>query len=136
VKNATADTLGQLGIIRSRIDALQALAAAVLEGRLDLSPGACVDETLATLRTLPGVGDWTCQLVALRVLAWPDAFPASDAGVLRALGTRVPRQAQAMAESWRPWRAYAVLQLWQGLAASGPTTPSTGRPDHAPFSAP
>ena len=128
VKDASVDTLGQLGIIRSRISALQALATGVLEGRLALAPGAPVEDTLAALRALPGIGDWTCQLVALRVLAWPDAFPASDAGVLRALGTRVPRQAQAMAESWRPWRAYAVLQLWQGLAASGPTTSCSRRP--------
>ncbi|WP_022980868.1 Ada metal-binding domain-containing protein [Ideonella sp. B508-1] len=136
MKNASVDTLGQLGIIRSRIQALQALAAAVLDGQLDLSPGAAVDDTLASLRALPGIGDWTCQLVALRVLAWPDAFPASDAGVLRALGTRDPRQAQALAEAWRPWRAYAVLQLWQEPASSSPLRPSTGHPDHEPLAAP
>ncbi|MCO5976173.1 Ada metal-binding domain-containing protein [Ideonella oryzae] len=136
LRNTSVDTLGQLGIIRSRIDALQALAAAVLDGKLDLSPGASVDDTLAALRALPGIGDWTCQLVALRVLAWPDAFPASDAAVLRALGTRMPRRAQALADAWRPWRAYAVLQLWHGLASPAPSELPSGHPDHEPLAAP
>jgi AraC family transcriptional regulator of adaptative response / DNA-3-methyladenine glycosylase II len=48
-------------------------------------------------------------------LAWPDAFAASDIGVLNALGTRDPKDAAARAESWRPWRAYALMRLWQSL---------------------
>jgi AraC family transcriptional regulator of adaptative response / DNA-3-methyladenine glycosylase II len=51
----------------------------------------------------------------MRVLAWPDAFPASDIGVLNALGTRDTSAALARAEAWRPWRAYAVMGLWQSL---------------------
>ena len=74
--------------------------------------------------------------MALRVLAWPDAFPASDAGVLRALGTRNPKRALAQAEAWRPWRAYAVLQLWQALATPGTRAASIGHPDHEPLAAP
>ena len=64
---------------------------------------------------LPGIGAWTTELVALRVLAWPDAFPASDIGVLRALGVATPADASTQAEAWRPWRSYAVMQLWQSL---------------------
>ena len=70
--------------------------------------------TLDALRALPGIGDWTAQLIAMRALAWPDAFPASDIGVLNALGTRDAQGASPSAsEAWRPWRSYAVMRLWQ-----------------------
>jgi AraC family transcriptional regulator of adaptative response / DNA-3-methyladenine glycosylase II len=115
---ADPNDIGSLGIVRTRIGAIQALARAVAEGRLDLSRAAPVQATLAALRELPGVGDWTAELVALRVLAWPDAFPASDIGVLRALNVPKPADASAQAEAWRPWRSYAVMQLWQSLATA------------------
>jgi AraC family transcriptional regulator, regulatory protein of adaptative response / DNA-3-methyladenine glycosylase II len=112
---APADAIGRLGIVRQRVGALQALARAVHEGRLRLDRAADADATLAALRELPGVGEWTVQLIAMRALAWPDAFPATDIGVLNALGTRDPKQAAARAEAWRPWRAYAVIRLWHEL---------------------
>ena len=74
-----------------------------------------VDETIAQLRALPGFGEWTAQYIAMRALAWPDAFPHADFGVLKALGETDPRQALARAEAWRPWRAYAVMHLWSTL---------------------
>ncbi|MDE2082610.1 MAG: helix-turn-helix domain-containing protein [Burkholderiales bacterium] len=113
VAAADAEALGRLGIVRQRVRALQALAAEVTAGRLALHRGAPLDATLDALRALPGIGEWTTQLVAMRALAWPDAWPASDIGLLKALGTRDPRQAALQAEPWRPWRAYAVMRLWQ-----------------------
>ncbi|HSI60621.1 MAG TPA: Ada metal-binding domain-containing protein [Ideonella sp.] len=110
---ASADDIGTLGIVRTRVGALQALARAVVEGRLQLHPAAPLEATLAALHALPGVGDWTVELVKLRVLAWPDAFPASDVGVTRALGGVSPAEARRLAEAWRPWRSYAVMRLWQ-----------------------
>ena len=110
---ADAQDIGLLGIVRQRVQALQALAAAVADGRIVLAAEAPLDDTLAALRALPGIGEWTAQMIAMRVLAWPDAFPATDIGVLNALGTRDAKQAAARAEDWRPWRAYAVMQLWQ-----------------------
>lgn len=112
---ASPETIGTLGIVRQRVGALQALARAVVQGELALHPGAPLAATLEALRALPGVGEWTAQVVAMRALAWPDAFPASDIGVLNALGTRDAKQAAAQAEDWRPWRAYAVMQLWHSL---------------------
>jgi AraC family transcriptional regulator of adaptative response / DNA-3-methyladenine glycosylase II len=112
---ADAETIGRLGIVRQRVHAIQALAAEVASGRLDLQPGAPLDATLAALRALPGVGEWTVQVIAMRALAWPDAFPASDIGVLNALGTRDARLAAERARAWQPWRAYAVMRLWQRL---------------------
>ncbi len=127
---ATADpeAIGKLGIVRQRVKALQALATAVLDGSLTLQRGAPLDATLDTLRALPGVGEWTAQVIAMRALAWPDAWPASDIGLMNALGSRDPngpqgprnvareaRHITALAEPWRPWRAYAVVRLWHHL---------------------
>jgi AraC family transcriptional regulator, regulatory protein of adaptative response / DNA-3-methyladenine glycosylase II len=111
--------IGTLGIVRQRVKALQALAAAVAEGRLRLEPGAPLQPTLDALQALPGIGAWTAQVIAMRVLAWPDAWPASDIGLINALeplaGTRQPAALAAYAEPLRPWRAYAVMRLWHHL---------------------
>ena len=112
---AAAEDIGHLGIVRQRVAALQALARAVAEGRLALHCGAPLQPTLDALRALPGVGEWTVQVIAMRALAWPDAWPAADIGLMNALGTRDPKQTTARAEAWRPWRAYAVMRLWQHL---------------------
>ena len=117
---ATAESIGTLGIVRQRVAALQALAREVASGRLLLHRAAPVEPTLAALRALPGIGDWSAHLIAMRALAWPDAWPASDIAVLNALrpltgGERDLARASALAEAWRPWRAYAVMRLWQSL---------------------
>lgn len=112
---ADPEVIGKLGIVRQRVKALQALAAAVAEGRLELHPAAPLGQTLDALRALPGIGEWTAQVIAMRALAWPDAWPASDIGLMNALGTRDPKTVAARAEAWRPWRAYAVMALWHRL---------------------
>ena len=91
------------------------VAREVAGGRIELHRGAPLTRTLDALRALPGVGEWTVQLVAMRALAWPDAFPASDIGVMNALGTRDAALIATRAEAWRPWRSYAVMRLWQSL---------------------
>jgi AraC family transcriptional regulator of adaptative response / DNA-3-methyladenine glycosylase II len=112
---ADPEVIGKLGIVRQRVGALQGLARAVVDGTLSLHRGAPLDATLAALHALPGIGDWSAQLIAMRALAWPDAWPATDIGLLNALATRDARQAAALSEAWRPWRAYAVMKLWLGL---------------------
>jgi AraC family transcriptional regulator of adaptative response / DNA-3-methyladenine glycosylase II len=112
---ADPDAIGQLGIVRQRTRALQALALQVHEGRLQLHCGAPLAATLEALHALPGIGEWSAQLIAMRALAWPDAFPASDIGVLNALGTRDVAAVREQAQAWRPWRSYAVMRLWQTL---------------------
>lgn len=112
---ASSEEMGALGVIRTRTTAIKALADAVMSQQLVLAPGQPLAPTLTALKTLPGIGEWTAQLVALRVLAWPDAFPASDAGVLKALGSIKPPEALAQAKAWQPWRGYATLRLWHGL---------------------
>jgi AraC family transcriptional regulator of adaptative response / DNA-3-methyladenine glycosylase II len=117
--------IGRLGIVRQRVRALQALATEVAAGRLPLDRHAPLGPTLDALRALPGIGDWTAQLIAMRALAWPDAWLPTDIGVLNALGTRNPDEATARVAACQPWRAYAVMHLWLGLespaaAASSP----------------
>ncbi|MGZ5067036.1 MAG: DNA-3-methyladenine glycosylase 2 family protein, partial [Usitatibacter sp.] len=73
---------------------------------------------IAALDALPGVGPWTAQYIAMRALAWPDAFPHPDVAVLKAMKRPRPAAALAAAEAWRPWRSYAVLHLWKSLETS------------------
>jgi AraC family transcriptional regulator of adaptative response / DNA-3-methyladenine glycosylase II len=113
---AAAD-LTTLGMPRSRAATLCAVAAAVTANP-DFFAGHCaLEETTRRLRSIRGVGEWTAEYIALRQLREPDAFPATDIGLMRALadgqGQR-PAAAEvlARAEKWRPWRAYAAQHLW------------------------
>jgi len=109
-----ADIAAQ-GVIRTRARAIVQIASEIAAGRLRLDPGTNVDATLAALTRIPGVGPWTAQYIAMRALAWPDAFPHPDVAVLKAMRTTHAREAVAQADQWRPWRAYAVLHLWKSL---------------------
>lgn len=121
---AAADIAG-LGLMPgARARAIGGLAAAVLADPQLFGPRASLEEAVAALRALPGVGEWTAQYIAMRLLREPDAFPAADVGLMRALadadGVRpTPAALLARAEAWRPWRAYAALHLW----ASDPAGP-------------
>jgi AraC family transcriptional regulator of adaptative response / DNA-3-methyladenine glycosylase II len=103
----------------SRRRTLHALLHALISGRLDLGPDADREQARAALRVLPGIGPWTTEVIAMRALGDPDAFPATDLGVRRgaaALGLPVAASAlTARAGAWRPWRAYAVQYLWSAL---------------------
>jgi AraC family transcriptional regulator of adaptative response / DNA-3-methyladenine glycosylase II len=118
VAGAGEDRIARLGMPGARARTLIALACAVTGGGLSLHRGADVEATRAALLELPGVGPWTADVVAMRALGAPDAFPAGDLGVLRALGVASPHDAEARAEPWRPWRAYAVMHLWS-MASKG-----------------
>jgi AraC family transcriptional regulator of adaptative response / DNA-3-methyladenine glycosylase II len=110
---AEESELCALGIVAARARAIRALAEAVASRRVTLEPGVDLEETLARLQELPGIGGWTAQYVALRALSWPDAFMPTDLGVKRALGTENPKEALRLAEPWRPWRSYAMMHLWK-----------------------
>ncbi|HWZ90923.1 MAG TPA: AlkA N-terminal domain-containing protein [Polyangiaceae bacterium] len=109
--------LTKLGMPKSRAATLSAVAAAVLANPEVFSQNCGLEAAVLRLCAIPGVGAWTAEYIALRQLREPDAFPASDLGLLRALanarGER-PKAAEvlARAESWRPWRAYAAQHLW------------------------
>jgi AraC family transcriptional regulator of adaptative response / DNA-3-methyladenine glycosylase II len=107
-----------IGLTRQRARALRALAAAVARGDLVLAPGAEAEAAREALLALPGIGPWTAELVLLRALGEPDAFPAGDLGLQRAFGCDA-RALERRAERWRPWRGYAAMLLW--------TTPHAAR---------
>ena len=115
---ASADALGQLGIVKQRQVAITSIARAVTDQHLQLHGGADVQATVLALKALPGVGDWTAQYIAMRALRWPDAFPAGDVALHKALGVQhlknPARHAERASQAWRPWRSYAVMRLWSG----------------------
>jgi AraC family transcriptional regulator, regulatory protein of adaptative response / DNA-3-methyladenine glycosylase II len=119
---ATADP-DALPLTRARTHALRTLCGALADGSLALHPGAERGAARERLLALPGIGPWTAEYVAMRALGDPDAFPATDLGVRRALERLGepgdPRAAARRAERWRPWRAYAVQHLWASLAQRG-----------------
>ncbi|MGH0038352.1 MAG: AlkA N-terminal domain-containing protein [Myxococcota bacterium] len=122
----TEADLQAIGLPASRADALRRLARGVAEGALVLDGSAPPDEVRAGLTSLPGVGPWTAEMIALRALGDPDAFPSGDLGLRRAAAPSgrgeaasarpSARALEALSAAWRPWRAYAAMALWLGGA--------------------
>ncbi|HUS06092.1 MAG TPA: AlkA N-terminal domain-containing protein [Bryobacteraceae bacterium] len=115
---ATVEEIAAVGLPRTRAATLHTLAKAVSEGKLQLDGHADPFSEMETLQGLPGFGDWTVQYVAMRALAWPDAFPAGDLGLRKAFGRGIPvneRILREKSEAWRPWRSYAAMHLWKML---------------------
>jgi AraC family transcriptional regulator of adaptative response / DNA-3-methyladenine glycosylase II len=106
------EALSALGVTGARAQSIVAVAAEIARGRLTLEAGAPPEATIAHLITLPGIGPWTAQYIAMRALRWPDAFPKEDIAVRNALGGVTPARAEALSQPWRPWRSYATLHLW------------------------
>jgi AraC family transcriptional regulator of adaptative response / DNA-3-methyladenine glycosylase II len=102
----------RLGMPGQRAATLRALAAAVSAGELSLEAEDTLDGLVARIAALPGVGPWTAHTVAMRAFGWPDAFPDGDLVLRKALGGISARSARALAEPWRPWRAYGAAHLW------------------------
>ena len=110
-----------LGLTTARAQSVRGIARALLDGRVGFAAEQTLDEFAAAWSALPGVGPWTAQYLALRALGHPDAFPAEDLVLQKALpgdGTRLTaRRLREHAEAWRPWRAYAVIHLWRDAMA-------------------
>lgn len=111
---AQAD-LGTIGMPAARVAAIHAFARAVDEGHVQLDGGLPLDELMAAITAVPGLGPWTASYLALR-MGEADAFPASDLGLRRAAGRGGgPLSAAVLldrAEVWRPFRAAAAVRLW------------------------
>jgi AraC family transcriptional regulator, regulatory protein of adaptative response / DNA-3-methyladenine glycosylase II len=124
---------GAFPMPQARRRALVALAEGVEGGAVVIDPGADPGELRRSLVSLPGIGPWTAEYVAMRALRDPDAFMPTDLGIRRAahaLGLPDdPAHLTGVAESWRPWRSYAMVHLWSTPPASEPLAPSvlTGR---------
>jgi AraC family transcriptional regulator of adaptative response / DNA-3-methyladenine glycosylase II len=114
---AGVDDIARLGIIAARATSIIALAKAQGSAALCLDGGAHhdPDRSIARLAELPGIGPWTAHYIAMRALRWPDAFPKEDIAVRHNLGGVTAKEAEALSQSWRPWRSYAVMHIW-GMA--------------------
>lgn len=110
------DAFGKLGVIRTRSRVIAQIARMLNDGTLDFCPGALAAEQVESLCFIKGIGPWTANYIAMRVLSYPDAFLEKDAGVARALPDMTPKERLKAAEEWRPWRSYAVVCLWNTLA--------------------
>ncbi|MDX1406275.1 MAG: AlkA N-terminal domain-containing protein [Woeseiaceae bacterium] len=109
-----------IGLVRARADTIRRVAAAVHSGELQFDIAGDPAALCEALVAIKGVGAWTAQYVAMRAMKNPDAFPASDLGLLKAsAGCNTPNELQERAEKWRPWRAYAAMLLWSSLPGSG-----------------
>jgi AraC family transcriptional regulator of adaptative response / DNA-3-methyladenine glycosylase II len=112
------------GMPGTRAGAIAKLAAAAAADPDLIERAEDLDASIRRLVALPGVGEWTAQYIAMRALREPDAFPAADIGLMRAMddggGRPSPQTLLARSQSWRPWRAYAALHLW-----SAPTLKET-----------
>jgi len=106
-------------------------------------PRQSLDAAVLKLRALPGIGEWTAQYIAMREIREPDAFPAADIGLMRAMADRKGRRPSpgallARAERWRPWRAYAAQHLWasEGMSYDRREAPGDDRSPLRPLDPP
>ncbi|MCB1319961.1 MAG: DNA-3-methyladenine glycosylase 2 [Leptospiraceae bacterium] len=118
VARLKADAIHAVGIPLKKAESILALAKAVRDNRIELTPTLNITQQMQTLTDLPGIGSWTAEYIAMRVLAWPDAFPHTDLGIRKALNTKSNARILRMAEAWRPWRSYAAMHLWNSLEPS------------------
>ena len=116
---AAAD-LTRVGLPRARAQALNTIARAVGDGTVSFRPEQTLAQFVASWIELPGIGDWTAHYIAMRAMHHPDAFPAADLVLRKAVTpdgalASLP-ELRALAENWRPWRAYAVMHLWRSMS--------------------
>ncbi|MEW6981530.1 DNA-3-methyladenine glycosylase 2 family protein [Colwelliaceae bacterium 6471] len=113
----------EMGLTNARIATLQTWLNFYQHNSDIFSHYQSIEQLEQTLTELKGIGPWTVNYIAMRGLSDPDAFPSADLGIIKALSTTANtsvksnnKQILAMAEQWRPWRAYAAIYLWQSLA--------------------
>lgn len=119
---ADAADIAKIGLPKTRAETICNLAQFAAHGGLNMKPGTSLDEAVAHLTTVPGIGAWTAHYIALRALRFPDAFPAGDLGLQKAAAIDdastdrlTEKQLAARADAWSPWRGYAALLLWHSL---------------------
>jgi AraC family transcriptional regulator of adaptative response / DNA-3-methyladenine glycosylase II len=109
------DDFGKLGVIASRSNAIYSLACALTEENgLRLDRAADPETEMERLKKIRGIGNWTAQYVAMRTMGWTDAFMETDAGIRKALPDMTDKERLKISEKWKPWRSYAMMELWRG----------------------
>ena len=116
---AGPERIVKVGMPMARAHAIHGFARAIVDGRIKLDAPSELAPFVASLVELPGIGPWTAHYLAMRALHVPDAFPAADLGIQKALRRTGAKRAEARAEAWRPYRSYAVMHLWTQLTEGG-----------------
>lgn len=115
IAGAREKDLASLGVLPARARSMIALAKSLQKG-MALEPGADPEAAMGELTSLPGIGPWTANYVAMRALRWTDAFPKEDVVIRKQLGGVTPAEAERLSQDWRPWRSYATLHLWRSAS--------------------
>ncbi len=122
IAKSSVDAIAAIGMPRKRAETIHTVAKLVQSRAVDLNerdPNTFYDQLLE----VPGIGPWTAEYLRLRVLHWPDAFPAGDLGIQKALKTNgikaSERTALQQSQKWRPWRSYATMLLWKSVSSQG-----------------
>ncbi len=120
--SSAIEAITAAGIPSKRAETIHEVAMLVAKNSLQLSdrdPTTFYNQLIA----VPGIGAWTAEYALLRILHWPDAFPAGDLGIQKALSKGEKKisegEARARAAAWRPWRSYATILLWRSLVNHG-----------------
>jgi AraC family transcriptional regulator of adaptative response / DNA-3-methyladenine glycosylase II len=117
--DAKIGDIAGVGMPGARAQTILELSRAIAREDITLTPDAPPEAAIERLVALPGIGPWTAHYIALRAIRWPNAFPASDLGVRKALGVSSAKAAEERSAGWQPWRAYAVVHLWTSLSIGG-----------------
>jgi AraC family transcriptional regulator of adaptative response / DNA-3-methyladenine glycosylase II len=115
------DPLEDLRMPDSRRQTLRTLSTALADGTVRLDPGTDREETERALLSLKGIGPWTAGYIRMRALGDPDVLLTGDVAIKHALlrtGANDP-------DLWRPWRSYAMHQLWNSSSAATSGTSAT-----------
>jgi DNA-3-methyladenine glycosylase II len=108
------------GLSERKVGYLRSLARAALEGQLEASHlrSLPVEEALTKLKELPGIGDFSAELILLRGAGLSDELPLHEPRLARAValayGLKKPPTAEELseiAEGWRPYRTWVALHL-------------------------
>lgn len=115
LRGPIGDRLGPLGITGARARTIHELATRLGDGDIDVTHAAIPEVEAEKLLRIPGIGPWTAHYIAMRAMGWTDAFLHTDYGVKKALAPKSEKEIVALSETWRPWRSYATVALWNSL---------------------
>jgi AraC family transcriptional regulator of adaptative response / DNA-3-methyladenine glycosylase II len=110
--------LERAGVMPARARTIRALARRVADGSISFAAGREASSAAEAVMEIPGIGDWTAQYIAMRAYGEPDAFPSGDLVLRRVAGGLTAKELERRSQSWRPWRSYAVMLLWQSASSA------------------
>ncbi len=135
IDDLTNANFDDIGLTQSRINTLHTWLQFYQHNPNALERYSNLEHLEKTLTALKGIGPWTVNYIAMRGLSDPNAYPASDLGVIKALAPDLnlnlshppttvnaktaakykTKDLIARADKWQPWRAYATIYLWLSL---------------------